>query len=146
MVTHSKVCTEQLSKELEMPITTNKQSWRILEKLATCFIAVAKDVVEISNELYGNGTPGGLKVDMINIARDIREIREYIEAQKTAQHTRRLGDPGLETIPDDFQVFTKWLVDKIVPPLVVGAIVTAVNVVLFAIVLMTAISYGWVTF
>lgn len=143
MVTHSKVCTEQLLKELETPITTNKQSWRILEKLATCFVSVAKDVVDISVELYGNGTPGGLKVEVMNIGRDIKDIKDYIEEQKAAPHTRRSNDAFEQ---DDFQKFTRWLVDKVIPPLVVGAIVTIMNVILFAIALMTAISYGWVTF
>lgn len=139
----SKVCTDQLLKELETPITTNKQSWRILEKLATCFASVAKDVVSISTELYGNGTPGGLKVEVMNIATDIKEIKDYIDQQKEAPHTRRFND-NLEQ--DDFHKFTRWLMDKIVPPLVVGAIVTAINAVLFGLALMTAIANGWITF
>ncbi len=143
--THSKVCTDQLMKELEKPITTNSKAWRILEKLSTCFVAVAKDVVNISIELYGNGTPGGLKVEVMNIARDIREIRQYIEEQKQAPHTRRSEDVSLEATPDDFQVFVKWIVDKIIPPLLVGAIVTITNVLIFVVALITAITYGWVT-
>lgn len=141
MPTHLKVCTEQLLNELETPITTNKQSWRILEKLATCFVSVARDVVSISIELYGNGTPGGLKVEVMNIARDIKDIKEYIEEQKTIPHTRRDGDTD-----DDFQKFTKWLIDKILPPLVVGGIVAGINAIIGALFLLAAISNGWITF
>lgn len=142
MPTHSKVCTEQLLNELETPITTNKQSWRILERLATCFVSVARDVVDISIELYGNGTPGGLKVEVMNIGRDIKDIKDYIEEQKTMPHTRRAEDSVQQ---DDFQKFTKWLIDKIVPPLVVGAIVAGLNAMIFVLLLMAALSNGWIT-
>lgn len=67
MKNHKKVCVDLLEEELKTPITTQVRAWRIIERLAACFVSQTRSHQNLALEVYGNGTPGGLKKRMIDL-------------------------------------------------------------------------------
>ena len=132
--TYNKVCTDLLKKEIDGEITTAKQAYKIIGMLATCFVSVAEDSTVMAREIYGNGEPGGLKLEVAKINDKLTSIHEYIEEEKKSK-----------TYGSSFDHFVKWMVDKILPSLVVSAILAGFQVVFVVSAIMFAIANGWVS-
>lgn len=148
--TTDKVCVEVLSEALSTPITTSKQSYYILERLALCFVSVARDVSALSKEVYGNGVPGGLKAQVQALAQSQIEIKiqqEYIlkkidmlREELTNERIKRASreEEILKKTVDDrhdleemnkdrkdtFDGIVKWFADKVLPSLVIFTLTT----------------------
>lgn len=156
-----RVCIDVLTEALNKPITTPKQSYYLLEKLALCFVSVARDVSSISHEVYGNGIPGGLKAQvqqLMNNQKSIESKQDSIEDKldliRTELFNERLRvsnreqsqDNKLENLAnetarkDTFNVVVKWFADKVLP----GIVSFIVTIVITAISILIAMSSGWV--
>lgn len=118
-----------LKHELEKPIKASAQAWRLLERLAEAFIAMSDDVNDLSTELYGNGVPGGMKIQLIRLLDDVAEIKEKLLPMKGST----------------FDTFVKWFVDKVLPALIVFAITSFIQVSVFVIAFLVAVVNGWIT-
>lgn len=145
-----KVCTQMLEELLVKEIKTNKEAWRVLHMLATCFVSLAHDTTAIASEVYGNGVPGGLKLDMVVIKEKIERLDEqmagianYIEKDKMVKYGRRQGDTA-EGDQDTFKSILKWFSDKVLPSLVGGLIIFIINTMLFVSAFMLALANGWI--
>ena len=123
------ICVDVLSEMVKKPIKTNAQAWRVLSQLTTCFIDVSHRVRRMDLNVYGdgNGRPGmanelrdltkewkEIKPLMMNLSRlaEKAELQAEVEDQKTEENK-----------PDSFQKFGRYVVDKILPPLIVSAVV-----------------------
>lgn len=132
----NKVCVEILSKALEEPITTDRQSYYILERLAGCFVEVARDVRNTTIEVYGNGVPGGLKAEVASIRMEIASIKEDIgegmsDIKQMIAEDRILLNKPKEA--DPFSRLLSWAVDKLLPHLVTAIIATVTSIIIWAI-------------
>lgn len=123
----------------------------MLHMLATCFVSLAHDTSAIASEVYGNGVPGGLKLEMVVIKEKIERldtqlasIADYIEEDKKVKYGRRQGDPVVGD-QDTFKSMLKWFVDKVLPSLVGGLIIFIINTILFISAFMLALANGWIT-
>lgn len=135
--TYNKVCTDILKNELTSEITSQKQAYKIIGLLATCFVSVAEDQTVIAREIYGNGEPGGLKLEVMKVNERLSDIHEYIEEEKASKQVQQQSS--------SFDRFVKWAVDKVLPPLVVSAILAGFQVVFVVSAIMFAVANGWVS-
>ena len=119
-MTPPKVCVELLEEELmrPKPKPTIMDVYNTVLKLAQCFVATTRQVDEI--------------VSFLDMGNNIR-------------YGRRKEDAAGETEPSSFDTFTKWLIDKILPPLLVGAIIMIGQVIMFTLAFMFALTNGWIT-
>lgn len=105
-----KVCVELLADALRNPVTSARQSYYILERLALCFVSVARDVKNLTVEVYGNGTPGGIKEEIRSLNRDIAFIKDAIERlSKDSKPDEKKEDS------DWFRSTIRWFIDKVLP-------------------------------
>lgn len=136
--THSKVCTDLLRRELgNGEVTTSKQAYRIIGLLATCVVSSAEDAIVMAKEIYGNGEPGGLKLEVSKINDKIDVIYDYIEEER-GKSAARVGNTS-------FDRFLKWSIDKVVPSLVVSAFLAVGNLIFFVSAFILALANGWVS-
>ncbi len=135
--THSKVCTEVLRRELGEEITTQKKAYQIIGLLATCFVSSAEDALVLAKEIYGNGEPGGIKLEVKEIKEKLSSIYQYIEEEK------RKSAASINNT--SFDRLAKWVVDKVLPSLVVSAVLAVGNLVFVVSALMFALANGWVS-
>ena len=133
----NKVCVEILSKALEEPITTDMQAYYILERLASCFVEVARDVRNTTIEVYGNGTPGGLKAEVASIRDELAGLKKDID-RGMADIKQMISDDRVELHKpkedsDSFKKVTIWIVDKLLPHMITAIISVIVGILIWAI-------------
>lgn len=138
------VYVDLLEKELEKPITTAKQSYRIIQLTALGLVSMYREQYSISKELYGNGVPGGLKLELGNVQ------TRLVETQKDVNDLKKLWSSSVtppnqpstkeETKEDSFKGVVKWFVDKILPTLVIALLLATFNIILWLI----AVKNGWI--
>lgn len=135
-----KVCVDLLEEEMLRP----KKRPRLLDvystllRLAQCFVATTRQVDEMSNEVYGNGVPGGLKLQVSQLCNDMAEVKKYMKESSQIKYGRRTEDEGDDK--DTFATAVKWFVDKVLPTLVTAGMLGMTNLILFLI----ALSRGWI--
>jgi len=135
-----KVCADLLRKELETaPITSQKQVGHMLERLAACFVAVSDDVYKIGLELYGNGSPGGMKVELNEIKLRQDNIQETLKMLEDSLVSN--GDIDKRK-PDTFDNIVAWFTNKVLPALVIGFLMGMGNLTLFLAFIFYAYTYG----
>ena len=135
--THNKVCTELLRNELGIEINNSKRAYKIIGLLANCFVSSSEDLLVIAKEIYGNGEPGGLKLEVSKINDKLSVIYEYIENEKEKE--------SINIRNSSFDKLLKWGVDKVLPSLVVSAFIAIGNLIFVVSALMFALANGWVS-
>lgn len=123
------ICVDVLSEMVKKPIKTNAQAWRVLSQLTTCFIDVSHRVHRMDLNVYGdgNGRPG-MANELRDLTKEWKEIKPLMVkmarlADKADFHTEEEDRKTEEAKPDSFQKFGRYIVDKILPPLIVSAVV-----------------------
>lgn len=136
---------DQLENELKTPIQEDRQAWRILEKLAECFIDVSRGVDNIKLEVFGNGVPGGLKAQVIRVMTEMESMQakqDSIESkldliiQSTLEDKKTKSDieNKVQERKDSFQGFIDWFSNKVLPSVVSYIIMTCMLIFAFAVV------------
>ena len=136
---------DQLENELQTPIENDKQAWRILEKLAECFIDSSRSIDNIKIEVYGNGVPGGLKAQVITLLDKIESIQdnqsrmeEKLDATilRTSNKDERqiMVETAKQERKDSFDGLVDWFKDKVLPSVVSYVIMTGMLIFAFAVV------------
>lgn len=138
-----KPCTQLLLKSIENRLPLDE----VVYQGFTCFAEVANDVANLAYEVYGNGTRGGLKQDILNLVQEVSllsqqlsSIDKLLRAQTSIKSGRRGGDFPEHIDRDSFAQVVKWFVDRVLPALVISAVLAVVNLVLFV----TALQNGWI--
>ena len=121
------VFVDLLEKELETPISTAKKSYRVLHLCAMGLISIGREQYTISKELYGNGVPGGIKQAVSNTQKDIADLTKLI---KSPVSPIPLPPPPPQKA-DSFDGLVKWIVDKILPTLVIGVVLSIIQALLW---------------
>ena len=145
-----KVCVEQLQKELgKGDIKTAKRGWDLFYRYLSCFIAVSKQVDNLTIELYGNGTPGGIKQDVAlvlqkveDISKDLEEMKKDAKEDRKHYGKRKSDLPTTTKEKDTFDKLIYWFIDKILPSIVIAFIILVANIVLLG----AAVLNGWIKF
>lgn len=126
-----------LEKELQKPITSSKQSYRILELTAMGIVSLTRQQYTISKELYGNGVPGGVKGEVasmkaaqVETQKDISEMKLLMSSSISPVKVK--DEPKTLSWAD---TFIKWFVDKVLPALVITFLLAIGNgaLVIYAI-------------
>lgn len=126
-----KVCVAQLEAELlrEGSIKTPKQGWALFYRYLSCFVAVAKQVDNITLELYGNGTPGGLKQDVAILLEKVTTLTELVRSTDDKGGTRPTYGRRSSDLPqqlpvdrDSFAQVIRWFVDKVLPAVIIAVV------------------------
>lgn len=111
------VCVDILSDMVKSPIRTEAQSRRVLTQLTLCFIDSSRKVSRLDEKIYGDGNGRGMAGQVHNLSEEWKEIKPLM-----IQMMARAAEPEPKK-PDGFQTFAKYIQDKILPPLIVSAIV-----------------------
>jgi len=142
MTVSKNVCADLLKHDLENGIKNSRQLYATFERLVACFLAVAEEQAKQSEEIYGNGTPGGLKLDIHDmkagqdsLKKDVKEI-----ADRLAQY--QVIDRREKEKPSSFEIAVKWFADKVLPALVISFIVFIANLVMFVSAFMFMVGNG----
>lgn len=92
----------------------------------------------LSHEVFGNGTPGGLKVQVALIDEKLERLLQDVLAVKDSIVKKTGQDPFIRTVG--------WFADKVLPALVIGFLMTFAQGFIFVVVLMFAFTSGYLTF
>lgn len=128
---------ELLEEELKTPIKSAKQAYRIVYLLGIGMIYVYRDQAQIAKEIHGNGVPGGIKLQVASLITSQsgtdRNIKELSDLMKKEWKASAEAAPPLPIQPKDtFREFIVWFRDRVLPTLVIGAILGIGQVLLFS--------------
>jgi hypothetical protein len=131
-----------LEKELQKPITSAKQSYRILELTAMGIVSLTRQQYTISKELYGNGVPGGVKGEVASVKAAQAETQKDVNEMKLLMSSS-ISPIKVKEEPPKLSwadTFIKWFADKVLPALVITFLLAVVNGALF----IYALNNGWI--
>lgn len=134
-----KICADLLKEDASKGIKTPQDLYRVIERLVICFVSVVEEQNTQSLEIYGNGTPGGLKVAVLAIKEAQERMHEDIEEIRDGLEKMELLDKQNTT---SFDKFVRWFIDKILPSIVITLFLFVVNLLGIVFVVSTAISMG----
>lgn len=112
-----KECTKRLRAELDKgAVVDAKRAYRVLELVGNCLLPISRDVDALTIQVFGNGTPGGLRADVAALRNELQALRLMLD---DGRRDRRKEDVEQPTLSDKI---TLWIIDKVLPTLVSQAI------------------------
>lgn len=135
---------------------TKNASWKLL---ATGILEISRKVSHLSEETLGNGTPGGLKLQvhdlklttnhLLNSLEELHAELSRFREEVLSENSRTYGRRKTDLVPDThdpFRKFVAWLTDKVLPALVIAVLLWISQVVFSGAVVLFLFTTGILTF
>ncbi len=122
------IYADALSAKLRTPITSVQQERELLSDIGMLVVDLSGKVGRMDETIYGNGKTG-MRDQLIALSGKMDEMRQIIgRVEPMLEHVkmRKADSTTQEGGTDWFRIFVRYFVDKVLPALIISAIVSYV--------------------
>ena len=119
------IYADMLSDRLRTPIKKNSEAWALLSDIGLLVVDLSHRVGRIDEKVYGNGKTG-MAEQVTNLAKSVEETHALVKALAPAMEKKFRETEHERKDSDWFRIVVRYAVDKILPTLLISAIVSYV--------------------